>query len=133
MAGEGMTSSSVFARLVSRLRSNSSTNYVLLQLGEDTGLNLTLARGRGADRAVDRVTAEEVVIVVLVLGLWVWACLVFYVRWQKISRIETCNDYRPHLRLSLSPPPPPPITLPEDGADSQDNLTRLMFYILKHS
>ena len=130
-----MTSSSVFARLVSRLRSNSSTNYVLLQLGEDTGLNLTLARGRGrgADRAVDRVTAEEVVIVVLVLGLWVWACLVFYVRWQKISRIETCNDYRPHLRLSLSPPPPPPITLPEDGADSQDNLTRLMFYILKHS
>ena len=127
MPGDGMTSSSVFARLVSRLRSNSSTNYVLLELGEDAGLNLTL--GRGADREVDRVTAEEVVIVVLVLGLWVWACLVFYVRWQKISRIETCNDYRPHLRLSLSPPPPPPITLPEDGADSQDNLTRLMFCI----
>ena len=126
MPGDGMTSSSVFARLVSRLRSNSSTNYVLLELGEDAGLNLTL--GRGADRALDRVTAEEVVIVVLVLGLWVWACLVFYVRWQKISRIETCNDYRPHLRLSLSPPPPPPppITLPEDGADSQDNLTRFI-------
>ena len=83
-----------------------------------------------------RVTAEEVCIVLIVFSLWVWACALFYIRssdpyyelfdiyyshltrWQKISRLETCNDYRPEPELL------PTAVTPEAGqAEAAERLT----------
>lgn len=36
--------------------------------------------------------------------------LLMMIRWQKISRLETCNDYRPEPLLLTSP-----VTTPEAG------------------
>ena len=36
--------------------------------------------------------------------------LMMIIRWQKISRLETCNDYRPEPLLLTSP-----VTTPEAG------------------
>ena len=40
--------------------------------------------------------------------------LIMMTRWQKISRLETCNDYRPEPLL-LTPPVTSPVTTPEAG------------------
>ena len=31
-------------------------------------------------RPIDRITTEEVIIVAMVMGLWCWACTLFYIR-----------------------------------------------------
>ena len=31
-------------------------------------------------RPIDRITTEEVIIVAIVMGLWCWACTLFYIR-----------------------------------------------------
>ena len=35
------------------------------------------------ERPIDRITTEEVIIVAIVMGLWCWACTLFYIRYKE--------------------------------------------------
>ena len=63
---------------------NSSANIMLININDQYLQsfinNQSMVDDEPKIRPIDKITAEEVIIVLIVLGLWCWACTLFYIR-----------------------------------------------------
>ena len=44
-----------------------------------------------------QVSAKELAILLVVVAVWTWACVLFYLRWKKLSRLESGQAYMPDI------------------------------------